>query len=198
MDNFIYFFVFYPKTKKENISEINFVIPENKEHKPDCIYYEETNDNKSFYYKKIFKVDRKAAKGKKADNCYFEFDIPNGKYLISFRSKGTTFVYDVNLEVSKKVLKNLFGVKRTINQNKIEYTEKLRCFEEALKKENEENKIDILYKETIDLFSEKNGFSLLIELFLQVYQKKDLCSHLLKKFREINKEKPIKNEKKYG
>ena len=40
MDNFAYFFVFYPKTKKEDANDIEFVIPENKEYQPECIFFE--------------------------------------------------------------------------------------------------------------------------------------------------------------
>ena len=192
MDNFAYFFVFYPKTKKEDASDIEFVIPENKEHQPECIFFEETYDSKTYFYKKVFRVNKAAAKGKKATSYDFEFDTLDDKYHIFFDSKGSTFIYDVNLEVSKKILPH---IKRKINQNKIEYTEKMNCFEEALKKANEESKIDNLHKETIDLFSKKNGFSLLIALFLKIYKKKDLCSQLLKIFREINEKKPKDNEK---
>ena len=192
MDNFAYFFVFYPKTKKEDASDIEFVIPENKEHQPECIFFEETYDSKTYFYKKVFRVNKAAAKGKKATSYDFEFDTLDDKYHIFFDSKGSTFIYDVNLEVSKKILPD---IKRKTIQNKIEYTEKMNCFEEALKKANEESKIDNLHKETIDLFSKKNGFSLLIALFLKIYKKKDLCSQLLKIFREINEKKPKDNEK---
>ena len=68
-------------------------------------------------------------------------------------------------------------------------------FIEALKKDGEENKIDDLYKETIDLYSKKKGFSFLISIFLGVYKnKKDLCNDLMKKFKEMNKN-PKDNEK---
>ena len=116
MDNFAYFFVFYPKTKKEDASDIEFVIPENKEHQPECIFFEETYDSKTYFYKKVFRVNKAAAKGKKATSYDFEFDTLDDKYHIFFDSKGSTFIYDVYLEVSKKILPH---IKRKINQNKI-------------------------------------------------------------------------------
>ena len=52
----------------------------------------------------------------------------------------------------------------------------------------EENKIDDLYKETIDLYSKKKGFSFLISIFLKIYKnKKDLCNDLMNKFKEMKK-----------
>ena len=89
--------------------------------------------------------------------------------------------------------KKIIDIRRKINQIK-EYNDKIETFIEALKKNEEENLIDELYKETIELYSKKKGFSFLIELFLKIYQKKDLCADLIKKFREIN-ENPKENEK---
>ena len=49
------------------------------------------------------------------------------------------------------------------------------------------NKIEILYKETIELYKSKKTFGLLIFLFLKLYQqKKELCSYLIDIFKEIN------------
>ena len=190
MNSFLYFFISYPKNKQENISDIKFVVPEKKEQIPECIYSEENYNNKSYYYKKIFKVNKSAAKGKKAINYYFEFETGEYKYIISFDSKGSTFVYDTTLEVEKRRIE----IRRKVNQNLVEYSEKMDFFEAALKKKGEENKIEDLYEQTINVYSKKKGFSLLISLFLKIYKKKNLCSTLLKKFREMNGN-PKDNEK---
>ena len=187
---FLYFYISYSKTKQENISDIKFVVPEKKEQKPECISSEEIYDKKSYNYKKIFKVNKSAAKGKKATNYYFEFETGEYRYIISFDSKGSTFVYDATVEVEKRRIE----IRRKVNQNMFEYTEKLDSFEAALKKKGEENKIDDLYEQTINLYSKKKGFSLLISLFLKIYKKKNLCSSLLKKFKEMNGN-PKDNEK---
>ena len=56
-----------------------------------------------------------------------------------------------------------------------------------MKANNENNKVEILYDETIDLYKKKKKFSFLICLFLKVYeQSKDSCSKLIKIFNEIN------------
>ena len=179
----LYFFVTYTSKKKENEKDINFLVPENSLQKPECIHIEEEYKNQTFYYEKIFKVNKSKGKGKKANNYYFEFVIDDDKYIVSFDSKGSTFVYDVILEKGKKFI----DIRRKINQNNIEYHEKMDTFIEALKKEGEEKEINELYKETIELYSKKKGFSLLIALFLEIYQKKELCHVLLEKFKEMNK-----------
>ena len=111
MDSFIYFFISYPKVKKEDNNDIKFVVPAKKEQKPECIHFEEYYDNKSYFYKKVFKVNKSAAKGKKASNYYFEFETGEYKYIISFDSKGSIFVYDASLEVEKRRIE----IRRKVN-----------------------------------------------------------------------------------
>ena len=71
----------------------------------------------------------------------------------------------------------------------------MHIFIDSLKENNEENKIDELYKDTIDLYTVKTGFAFLIELFIEIYKKKDLCSKLMEQFKTMN-EKQNKNDKK--
>ena len=188
-DNSLYFRITYPRKKKENTNDINFIVPEKDELKPKCIYLEEQFENQIFYYNKIFKAKKSIGKGKKIKNFYFEFETNDEKYIISFDSKGNNFIYDVNLEVGKRII----DIRRKINQNK-EYYETIELFIKALEKDGEENIIDDLYKETIKLYSKKKGFTFLIKLFLKIYQKKELCSELMKIFKEIN-DNPKENEK---
>ena len=95
----IYFFVKYTRTQKENTKDIDFVVPEKSNLKPVCIYIDEPYENQIYYYNKIFKVSRAAGKG---NDYYFEFEINDEKYIITFDSKGSTFVFEVRLEVGKK------------------------------------------------------------------------------------------------
>ena len=177
----LYFFISYPRAKKEKEDDIYFVIPEDIDHIPKCIHKEETLQNKVYYYQKIFIVN-KATTGKNPNNYYFEFEIDDDKYIISFDSKGASFVYDVKLEKTKRMIQIL----RKVNQNFILYYDKMHFFVDALKNNNEENKINLLLKDTIELFSIKKGFPFLIELFVEIYKTKDLCELLLKKFKEMN------------
>jgi hypothetical protein len=183
----LYFFISYQRTKKDDNNEIFFVEPKSENQKPECIYIDENYENQIYYYKRIFKVDKSKGKNKK---YYFEFEICDDRYIITFDNKGNSFVYDVGIEMGKKII----DIRRKINQNKIEYHEKMDNFIEALKNNGEENKIDELFKETIELYSKKKGFSFLIPLFLKIYKQKDLYSELIEKFREINKN-PKDNEK---
>ena len=191
MDKSLYFFVEYTSITKENEDDIYYKKSENRKQILECIYINEQYKKEKFYYRKIFKVTKLKEKEKesKSNSYYFEFEKGDEKYIISFDSKGRKFVYDVNLDVGKKII----AIRRKINQSK-EYNEKIDLFIEALKQNKEENKIDDLYKETIELYEKKKGFSFLISLFLKIYLKKDLCSLLLEKFREMN-EKPKDNEK---
>ena len=194
MDKFLYFFIYYPRTQREIASDIEFVVPEKKSESPECIYsketYDENDSNTYFYYKKIYKITKSKTKGKNANKYCFEFEIGDDKYVISFDSGGNTFIYDVNLEVGKRII----HIRRKIDQSIIEYNEKIEDFVGALEEKGENEKIDLLYKDTIDLFSKKKGFGFLISLFLKIYQKKDLCLILLKKFKEMNGI-PKENEK---
>ena len=185
METSLYFFISYERLKKDNDNDndIVFVVPENNNQKLECVFTDEIYDNQKYNYKKIFKVNKSIEKGKKKNNYYFEFEIGENKYIISFNSKGNTFIYDVLLEMGQKII----DIRRKINQNKIEYSEKMEDFIEALNKSGEEKKIEELYKDTIDLYSKKKGFSFLISLFLKIYKMKNLCNLLLQKFKEMNK-----------
>ena len=76
----LYFFISYPRAKKEKEDSIYFIFPEDKNHVPKCIHKEETFENKVYYYQKIFMVN-KATTGKKPNNYYFEFEIDDDKYI---------------------------------------------------------------------------------------------------------------------
>ena len=178
----LYFFISYPRAKKEKEEDIFFVVPEDKKHTPKCIHKTEIFENKVYYYQKIFMVNKQATTGKKANNYNFEFEIDDDKYIISFNSKEASFIYDVKLEKTKRMIQIL----RKINQNFIQYNDKMHFFVDALKENNEEHKINLLFKDTIELFSIKKGFSFLIEIFVEIYEKKDLCELLLKIFKEMN------------
>ena len=190
-ENFLYFFITYTRKKKEEANDIDFVDPEKSELKPECIYLDEQykDEEQLFYYNKIFKVSKSSGKGKKRNNFYFEFEINDEKFIISFDSKGKTFIYEVSLEVGKKII----DIRRKINQNK-DYYKTIEYFIKALKKKGKESIIDNLYKETIELYSKKKGFTFMIVLFLNIYEKKNLCSELMKIFKEINGN-PKDNEK---
>ena len=188
MDKYLYFFIYYPRAQKEISSDIEFVVPDKKTEWPECIYYKESydgndKDQKKFYnYKKIYKIAKSSKTEEDSIKYHFEFEIGDDRYVISFEAGKNIFVYDIKLEVGKRII----PIRRQINQNIIEYNEKIEDFIEALEENRENDKIDILYKDTIDLYSIKKGFGFLISLFLKLYKKKDLLSILMEKFRKMN------------
>ena len=125
-ESFLFFFIYYPSIEKENPNDIIFVVPENKNGFPKCIYSEEifcddaNNIRKNFYYKKIYKLNISKENEHKKNNYYFEFKIYDYKYIISFENYDSPFIYDVNLEVWRRNS----DIKRKIDQNIIDYNKK--------------------------------------------------------------------------
>ena len=97
---------------------------------------------------------------------------------MTFKHKENTFIYDVNLEVRKSI----FQIEKKINQNNIKLYQKFNYFETALEKD----KIDLLYKDTLEFYLKEKDLCLMFSLFTKIYQKKELCFLLLNKFNEIN------------
>ena len=176
----IYFFVTYARKKIEKEGDIVFDVSKKNNSKPVCIYKEEYIEEQRIYYNKVFAID-KSKKPKK--NYNFVFHIGDDEYIISFEYKGNSFIYDVNLLFGKTII----DIRRNINQSK-EYKEKMEVFIEALKENKEMDKIDELYKVTIELYSKKKIFSFLITLFLKIFEKKELCMELLNIFRKMNED----------
>ena len=184
-NNSLYFFAYYWSEQKEESSNFNFVVPEDDDEEPTSIIKDEKYENKKFYYKKIFKVEKPTPQDENSEsqNYYFEFEIEENKYILSFEAlKKKNFIFEINLEVGKRIL----DIQRKINQNVIDDEEKINFFIEALKKDKEEDLIDGFFKEAINLYSQTKEFFLLISLFLKIYKNKDICPLLLKEFNSMN------------
>ena len=54
----IYFFIYYQSKEKESQNDVEFLVPEDNNLAPKCIYVEESYENKTYSYKKIFKVNK--------------------------------------------------------------------------------------------------------------------------------------------
>jgi len=193
---YIYFFVYYPRNQAENSSEIVLKNIDKKVEKCEWIFsrptYDNDGDKKYINYKKIIKVPK--SKAKKA-NYYFEFELDDDNYIISFEGKGRTFIYNVKLEVGKRIL----PIKTTVDQSVIEYNERIDYFTEAIESNEDKDKkdkiINELLKDSIELYKKEKGFGFLITLFLKVYKSEDLCNALLKTFREMNETSPDEKNK---
>ena len=179
---FLYFFITYKKEEKVNENDIKFVVPENKDLQPESIYVEEQYENEYHVYNKIYRVSKSAGKGENGNNYYFEFILNDRKYIITFDSKGKSFIYDIKLTFERRFI----GCELDNRIDQGSNYKKLDYFIKALEKNGEKNIIDDLYKETIRLYEKKKSFVLLIILFLKIYKKKDLCNELLKIFKKMN------------
>ena len=185
----IYFMVLAPKEKeeieKENLKKIKF----KSENKPRIIYEKEIKiENESYLKHKVFKLNIKNEK-----KIEIEYSIEDDIYNISFTLEENIFIYDVKLTKKDRYIDNI--LEENIDQNKIPYYNKLQIFLDALKENNETNKNEQLYKETISLFKEKKDFNLLIFLFIHVYENNNLCPILLKIFNKIEVLESTKTDK---
>jgi hypothetical protein len=185
-EKIFYFLVIFEREKSENNPEFKFI---NIKNPPICIFTTKDEKQKNNLYKKIYKyiipkeyiLDRK---------LIINALIGDDQYTIDFPVKeGLSFIYDINLKVTNK----LYKYPSDIEQNIIKYYEKLNMYIECLSQNNEDEKLDILYKNTIALYSKKPQYILLIKLFTKVYQDRDLCLSLLDKFIETNDKETLFN-----
>ena len=160
MSTFIYFFIYYQRTQKEDESNFYFIAPEDENLQPKCINsdYSYDDENNLHNYYKIFKVPKASGKGKKC-SCVYEFEISDDTYIITFEANKSTFIYEVDLVYGRKIL----DIRRRIPQNKVEYKDKIDYFLEALNEEKD--KIGDLYKDTLELYSKKKDFLFLFHFF---------------------------------
>ena len=179
----IYFITIYQRQQKEK-EEKDFIFNKNY-YNIRCIYTrKELIQNQQYLYAKVFKLFWDPDNNK--DNIFnISFDIGGYTYTISFNVDDRSFYFDIELTKVIKLL-SLF-TKKKVEQNSLNYYQKLGLFIEALKQNKEEEKIDNLYEETIKLCTKKNEFYLLIPLFINIYEKKILCLKLMQEFYQMNK-----------
>ena len=171
-----FFLISLRKPSKENAADnVKFLSPKNNF--PDCIYNKEENGNLI----KVFKCSGTI----KDEILSFLFDDNEYKLKIE-HPKENTFFFDITLQKKEK---NIFS---KIPQNKLGYPEKTNFFYDALIAHKETNKIDILYKDSINMFSKFPKFHSLINIFVRIYNSK-LCAKLLEEFSKKIDEKKIKD-----
>ena len=172
-----YYFLLYLISTKENKSDlIKFTTKEN------CLKSIFTKVYKSGEEKdKLIKIYKYTEEIKEKSEIEFSYDGKN--YKIILEPKNRTFIFNVNLQQKGKV----FG-QSTIEQNALANYEIMDFFIESLNKINESNKIDILYQDSIKLYSKKPNFQFLICIFIHVYNT-NLCEKILNEFSK-NFDKP--------
>jgi len=75
--------------------------------------------------------------------------------VISFSVKENSFAYEAELKKGNKYLDDIDIGKVSIDQNIVPFYSKLNIFIEALQENNEINKIEKLYEDTIALYEKK-------------------------------------------
>jgi len=194
MEDCLYFFASYQTKKKEDSKNFIIISPEDKNTKIECIYSIEDFKKEKYYKKKVFKLIKSIEKQGEIKNHYLvEFKTDDNKFKIYFDSRGKTFIYDISLEIGKKIIFDVIWKEIKID---LEYNEIMDLFISALEANGEKNKLEKLYKETLNIYLEKKEkeFSFLIQIFVKIYKYKDLCSILLNDFKQINE---IEENRKY-
>ena len=183
----IYFMVLKQTKEKEKYNEFNFT----SAIKPQIIYEKQiAKENKECIDHKVFKFTIKENRSNEQEetplnNYQIKYQEGNNNYIISFSVKNNSFIYDIELKQVGNYLNEI--IEETFDQNIIPLYNKLDIFIEALKLNNENQKIEKLYEDTIELYENKKYFTLLISLFIKTYkQNKNLCSKLLAIFNKIN------------
>ena len=147
----IYFIIITPSEEKLNFADLKFL----SEIEPQIIYTTNIEKEKgTFLSHNTFKLDiKKKQKNKKAVKYQLQYEIGEESYDILFDYKEKSFIYEVQLLKGNKFIDNI--IKRKIDQNQIPLHYKLDIFLEALKKNNESDKIELLFEETIELYKAK-------------------------------------------
>ena len=172
------------ETSSKELKEIYFIIilNENEINKP-FQFDENKNPPKCIFTKKNDKGDIinifKYIIKKKKNKVELKFSIEDNKaFFASFDAKESYFIFNLDLTSERYLYKS----KKTINQNTIQNYEKMNYYKESLLESKEDDKLDILFIDSIKEYSKKPRFEFLINIFINVYKNIDLCSNLLNEF----------------
>ena len=183
------------KNTKSYYFLVNLSLPQEKEGNTDVKFNDTNNAPKCILTKKIESKEIKdniikifKYIGELKDSSSFEFSYDNKNFKIIFDSiKDKTFIFDVIL-LEKKDIFLFIKSSSNIDQNKLGYHDKMNYFIESLNKINEDDKLNILYSDSIKIYSKKLDFHFLIHIFINIYNN-ELCSNLLSEFNK-NIDKP--------
>ena len=196
-DKNVYFLILNPVEENIDFGKLKYV----SNISPSIIFDKTINKDKGVQLNEIvFKFKRKKKKKdnkekKKDGEKEYTIKYISGDHsiIISFDTKKKSFVYSPELNIGNIYLDN---IPEPIEQDIIPLYNKLNIFQEALEENNESNKKEKLFEDSIDLYEKKKKFSLLITLFLKVYENyKELCDKLIEIFYKINDKENTDREK---
>ena len=140
----------------------------------------------------IFKFKMKEEEDMKKKKHIIKFNEGDNKYIISFNIKNKSFIYSPEL----KKMKANSNIEEPIEQNIIPLYNKFNIFLNALENNDESDKEEKLFIDTINIYKNEKKFSLLITLFLKIYLKHAaLCNKLIEIYYHINEEENTDREK---
>ena len=154
----VYFLILRPSEEKVDFTGLNYKTDNKIE--PKIIYKKKIDkEDGTFLEEIVFKFKKKEKKKnneKKESSKSYKIKFYEGvhTYNIAFSSKNESFLYQPELTTGNKFL---HLIEEPIKQNIIPLYNKLNIFLEALKTNNENDKEDKLYEDTINLYSKKNS-----------------------------------------
>ena len=172
-----YFFLIYLKLIKTKKDEVNFKSKENNEETPKCIL---TKQFKSKENNEIIKVFKFMCEPKKEESFEFSFDNENFKVILK-NLEEQTFIFETTLNNTN--IFNIINYYEKIDQNKIDISDKMNYYLESLKETKETDKLDILFTDSIKLYTKRPNFKFLVNIFIHIYNT-NLCSNLINEFRK--------------
>ena len=175
-----FFLLFLKRSYTEEANEnVEFTNSEDKSNIPKCILTKVING----YIIKVFKFSKELKGDYKA---HFEFFYDGKQYKLNLdKLRDKTFLFDVDIVQSNN---------KKLEQTKIDISEKMNYFDEALNVQKEYEKKNILYNDSINICDKKQNFQFLINIFVKIYNT-ELCSKLLDVFNK-NKSKLVENNNK--
>ena len=166
-----YYFLIYLENINENDNNYYEIKFNTEANNPRCIFKKKIEEEKEQNIKLVQIFKYSIEKNTKTRDCSLDFSFSEKNYKIMFDTKEKTFIFKLRLIQDTT----------NLNQDKIGYVEKMNYYIEALKKTNEINKIETLYKDSINLYSKLQCFHLLINIFINIYNT-SLCKILLDEY----------------
>ena len=183
--NEYFFLIYFTNIKEIQDNDIKF---KNEKNNPKCIFTKkiEPKDGNP----KLIKIFKYSFEKKEMMKKNFEFSLSSKEYQLEIKNKKEksffNFVFQIILQE-----KGIFNSK--IEQNEINIYDQMNYFIEALNRNKETDKLDLLYLDSIFLYSKKPNFHFLITIFVNVYNT-NYCSKLLEEFNKKIDE-PLQKDK---
>ena len=183
--NEYFFLIYFTNIKEIQDNDIKF---KNEKNEPKCIFTKkiEPKDGNP----KLIKIFKYSFEKKEMMKKNFEFSLSSKEYQLEIKNKKEKSFFNFVFRVVLRE-KGVFG--SGVEQNEINIYDQMNYFIEALNRNKETDKLDLLYLDSIFLYSKKPNFHFLITIFVNVYNT-NYCSKLLEEFNKKIDE-PLQKDK---